>query len=125
MQARWSDICFEMDEELKKTIETPSASVKTIKADLLTLKRDHEVTRSDNNSQAGLQSSDIVSGSGPAKKRKRTSEAGFSEELATLKETGAVGWLPVQRPLQQVQGMASQCRQSQPPETAVIKEMTI
>ena len=74
MQARWSDISFEMDEELKKTIEALSASVKTIQADLLTLKRDRKVTCSDNNSQAGSQSSNIVSGNGPAKKRKRTSE---------------------------------------------------
>ena len=74
MQARWSDICFEMDEELKKMIETLSASVKTIQADLLILKRDREVTRSDNNLQAGSQSSDMVSGNGPAKKRKKTSE---------------------------------------------------
>ena len=63
-----------MDEELKKTIETLSASIKALQAGLLMLKRDREVTCSDNNSQAGSQSSDIVSGNGPAKKRKRTSE---------------------------------------------------
>ena len=63
-----------MDEELKKTIETLSASIKTIQADLLMLKRDRKVTRSGNNSQASSQSSDIVSGNGPTKKRKRTLE---------------------------------------------------
>ena len=64
-----------MDEELKKTIEDLSASVKTIQTDLLALQKDREVTRSDtSNSQAGSQGSDTVSGNGPAKKRKRSSE---------------------------------------------------
>ena len=59
-----------MDEELKKTIDV-SASVKTIQTDLLALKKDREVTRSDT---SNLQGSDTVSGNGPAKKRKRSSE---------------------------------------------------
>ena len=57
-----------MGEELKKTIKNLSNSVKAMQADLLMLKRDREVTRSDKNSQAGLQSSDVVPGNGPAKK---------------------------------------------------------
>ena len=44
------------------------------------LKRDREVTCSDNNSQADSQSSDIVSGNGPTKKRKRTSEDEIESE---------------------------------------------
>ena len=36
-----------MDEELKKTIEDLSASVKTIQTDILALQKDREVTRSD------------------------------------------------------------------------------
>ena len=64
-----------MDEELKKTIEDLSASVKTIQTDLSALKKDHEVTPSDtSSSQAGSQGSDTVSGNGPTKKRKRISE---------------------------------------------------
>ena len=64
-----------MDEELKKTIEDLSASVKTIQTDLSALQKDREVTLSDtSNSQAGSQGIDTVSGNGPAKKRKRSSE---------------------------------------------------
>ena len=61
MQERWSDI-FKMDEELKKTINTLSVSVKAIQVDLLILK---SVTHNDNNLRAGLQYSDLVSGNGP------------------------------------------------------------
>ena len=63
-----------MDDELKKTIDTLNASVKAIQADLMTLKRDREVTHSDSNSQSSLQYSDLVSGNGPTKKRKRIPE---------------------------------------------------
>lgn len=66
MQERWSDI-FKMDEELKKTINTLSVSVKAIQVDLLILK---SVTHNDNNLQAGLQYSDLVSGNGPVQKKK-------------------------------------------------------
>ena len=73
MQARRSNVLL-MDEELKKTIENLSASIKTIQADLLTFKRDREVTHSDENLQAGSQSSNVVSGNGPTKKRKKNIE---------------------------------------------------
>ena len=72
-KARGSDI-LEMDKELKKTIDTLSASVKAIQADLLTLKGDCKIAHSDNNSQSSSQYSDLVSGNGPAKKRRRILE---------------------------------------------------
>ena len=69
-KAHGSDI-LEMDKELKKTIDTLSASIKAIQADLLTLKGDCEVAHSDNNSQSSSRYSDLVSGNGPTKKRRR------------------------------------------------------
>ena len=59
---------------MKKTIDTLSVSVKVIQANLLTLKEDRKVTHSDNNWQSGLQYSDLLSGNGPAKKRRRIPE---------------------------------------------------
>ena len=55
---------------MKKTIETLSASIKAIQADIVTLKG--EATQSGRDSHAGSQNSDLVPGNGPAKKRKRT-----------------------------------------------------
>ena len=72
-KARGSDI-LEMDKELKKTIDILSASIKAIQPDLLTLKGYHEVAHSDNNLQSSSQYSDLVSGNGPAKKRRRILE---------------------------------------------------
>ena len=63
-----------MDDKLKKTIDTLSASIKDIQADLLTLKSNREVTHSDSNLQSGSQYSDLVSGNGPTKKRRRIPE---------------------------------------------------
>ena len=59
-----------MDEELKKTINTLSVSIKVVQVDLLILKSDCEVTHSENNLQASLQYSDLVSGNGPIQKKK-------------------------------------------------------
>ena len=73
-----------MDKELKKTIDTLSASVKAIQADLLTLKGNREIAHSDNNSQSSSQYSDLASGNGPAKKRRRILE----EESESDREDG-------------------------------------
>ena len=50
----------------------------------MTLKGDREVTHSDSNSQSGSQYSDLVSGNGPAKKRRRIPE----EESESDREDG-------------------------------------
>ena len=71
---------LEMDDKLKKTIDTLSASVKAIQADLLTLKGDLEVTHSDSNWQSGSQYSYLVSGNGPAGQEKEEDPGGRKRE---------------------------------------------
>ena len=74
-----------MDKELKETVKSLAESVKAMQAKMTMLRS--EVIRSDNNnSLAGSQRSNLISGISPAAKKRKTTSEGDDFEPVTDEE---------------------------------------